>query len=293
MKHWIAAARLRTLPLAASSIIMGTFQAPEPDWRLFGLALLTTFLLQVLSNFANDYGDSVHGADHAGRVGPLRQVQQGLISKPQMKTAMIITALAALISGFCLLILAFGLANWMSIALWTLLGLLCIAAAINYTSGKNPYGYKGLGDLAVLIFFGWVGVGGSFYLQTLRFDAMVLVPATAIGLLAVGVLNLNNMRDLESDREAGKKSLALRLGWPLAAHYHAALLGFAGLLLSWFIWPPEPDLKRGLFIASMNALLAFQMYQVYRLGPGQRLDPLLKRLALTTLAISILVGGMG
>ncbi len=293
MKHWIAAARLRTLPLAASSIITGSFLVPKPDWMIFGLALLTTFLLQVLSNFANDYGDHVHGADHAGRVGPGRQVQQGTISAQVMKKAMILMAAACLISGLALLLIAFGPVQWLSILGWTGLGMLCITAAITYTAGKNPYGYKGFGDLAVLIFFGWVGVGGSYFLQTRAWDWTIMLPATAMGLLSVGVLNLNNIRDMESDRKAGKLSLALRLGWPWAGHYHAALLGTAWVMLLAFLWPQSISIQYLLFLGLLGMLLGFQVWQVYKTRPGQGIDPFLKRLALTALGTSLLVGGLG
>jgi 1,4-dihydroxy-2-naphthoate polyprenyltransferase len=293
MKHWIAAARLRTLPLAASSIITGSTLAPEPDWLVFGMALLTTFMLQVLSNFANDYGDHVHGADHAGRVGPGRQVQQGTITAQAMKKAMILIAVACMISGLTLLLIAFGPDQWQSILGWTALGIVCIAAAITYTAGKNPYGYKGFGDLAVLIFFGWVGVGGSYFLQTMAWDWTIMMPATAMGLLSVGVLNLNNIRDMESDRKAGKFSLALRLGWPGAGHYHAGLLGMAWLLLTTFFWSQSIGFRLLVFLGLLGLLLGFQVWQVYQKGPGQGIDPFLKRLALTALGISLLVGGLG
>src|SRR5688572_2935213 len=168
IKIWLRAFRLRTLPLALSCIAMGGFLAASADafrWDIFLLCILTTILLQILSNLANDYGDSIHGADSVDRKGPSRAVQSGAVSKSQMQIAVAIFVLLSLISGIALLLVSFGF-EWRAIFFFFGLGILCILAAIAYTVGKKPYGYIGLGDLSVLIFFGFVGVMGSYYLFT-------------------------------------------------------------------------------------------------------------------------------
>lgn len=293
MKAWITAARLRTLPLAASSIIMGSGMASHSGQfklEVFLLSLLTTVLLQILSNFANDYGDSLNGADHAGRIGPGRMVQTGAISGPEMFRAIAVTAVLSLFSGIALLWVAFEEVFSFSFLTMLFLGLLSIAAAIRYTAGSKPYGYVGLGDLSVLIFFGWVGVGGSYFLHTLTFDPAIILPATATGLVATGVLNLNNIRDTESDRIAGKRSIPVRIGFPSAAHYHAALLIAALLCLLCFLWT-EHVMKAQSLAALFPSLALWLMniQAVYRIGPKPTLDQYLKPLAISSLLLSILL----
>lgn len=227
MKSWIAAARPRTLPLSLASIILGSFLA-WADHQFNGsvalLAVLTTIFLQILSNFANDYGDAVSGKDTELRVGPRRAVATGDISKEAMLRGIVVTALLSLISGLWLLYVAFFNAGPKLFWFFLILGLLCIAAAIGYTNGKRPYGYAGFGDIAVLIFFGWVGVLGTYFLHTLSFNPILLLPATSVGLFATGVLNINNIRDIETDTLTGKRSIPARLGLPLAIRYHWGLL---------------------------------------------------------------------
>lgn len=227
MKSWIAAARPRTLPLSLASIILGSFLASavhQFSWTVAALAVLTTVFLQILSNFANDYGDAVSGKDTELRVGPRRAVATGDITKEAMLRGIIITALLSLVSGVYLLVVSLYRAE--SRAFYTLLivGLLSIVAAIGYTNGKRPYGYAGFGDVAVLLFFGWVGVLGTYYLHTRSWDALLLLPATSVGLFATGVLNVNNIRDIETDTMTGKRSIPARLGLLLAIRYHWGLL---------------------------------------------------------------------
>ena len=205
-KAWLHAFRLRTLPLSLSCIGMAGFLAAAAgkfDLVLFLLCCITTIFLQVLSNLANDYGDSIHGADHAERKGPTRAVQSGAISLSQMRNAVILFSLLSLVSGVMLLLLSFG-TDWLAIFFFFGLGLLSILAAIGYTVGKKPYGYIGLGDISVLIFFGLVGVMGSFYLFTHQISWLEVLPALSCGLFSIAVLNVNNIRDIDSDRMAGK-----------------------------------------------------------------------------------------
>ncbi|WP_461112961.1 1,4-dihydroxy-2-naphthoate polyprenyltransferase [Spirosoma jeollabukense] len=228
MKSWIAAARPRTLPLSLASIILGCFLASADhrfSWPVALLAILTTIFLQILSNFANDYGDAVSGKDTELRVGPRRAVATGDITKEAMFRGIIITAALSFVSGMWLLVVALYDAGGAKLFwIFVLVGLLSIAAAIGYTNGKRPYGYAGFGDIAVLIFFGWVGVLGTYFLHTLSFNPLLLLPATSVGLFATGVLNVNNIRDIETDTLTGKRSIPARLGLSLAIRYHWGLL---------------------------------------------------------------------
>jgi 1,4-dihydroxy-2-naphthoate octaprenyltransferase len=288
MNPWIHAFRPRTLPLAASGIITGSALAAffgDFRWPVFGLALLTALLLQVLSNLANDLGDHLHGADNAERVGPQRAVQGGAISPAAMKRAMWACGLLALAAGIALVVMALGMS--LGTGVFLLLGLLSIAAAVKYTYGANPYGYAGLGDASVLLFFGILGVAGTFYLHTSGFQAAVLLPAFGIGLLATGVLNLNNMRDISNDARSGKHTVAVRLGLARAKAYHAmlVLLGYACLVLftathfrSWWQY---------LFVIAFLPADR-HLRTVLRTQAPQALDPQLKILALTTLVTALL-----
>lgn len=229
-KAWISAMRLRTLPLSFSVILMGSALAfietnrysssREFSWWIFGLTLLTTLLLQVLSNLANDYGDALKGADNEGRIGPERAIQSGAISHKAMFKAIVLNAIFALISGIALLLVAFeGELNWLFIT-FVLIGIASIGAAIKYTVGKGAYGYSGLGDLFVFIFFGLVGVIGTLFLQAHEFRWDSILPAATMGLYSVAVLNLNNMRDRENDKAVGKNTLAVKLGFRFSKIYH-------------------------------------------------------------------------
>ena len=201
MNRWIEAARPRTLPLAIASILLGNFLALAAGKFSFltgFLAILTTLLLQILSNFANDLGDTMNGVDNANRKVALRAVQTGKISQAEMKRAVILTSTLSLLSGISLIYVGLYQASWETILSFLGIGLLAILAAIAYTVGKKPYGYMGLGDLSVFLFFGWVGTFGTYYLQTGILNFYILIPASGCGFLSVAVLNLNNLRDLEN-----------------------------------------------------------------------------------------------
>ncbi len=290
-KAWLGAIRLRTLPLTLSSIGLGSLLAAAAGrfhGLTFGLGVLTTVLLQILSNLANDYGDSVHGADHADRQGPQRAVQSGIISAAAMRRALVLVSVLALFSGLALLYVALAGASWRTLGFFLGLGLLSIGAAITYTAGKRPYGYAGLGDLSVLIFFGWVGVLGTYYLFTQQFEARLLLPATACGLLAVAVLNVNNIRDIESDRQAGKRSVPVRLGRPQAVIYHGLLLG--GALLGAAVYAAGSGrLWSWLFLLTLPLLLV-NFRNVARRTQAAELDPYLRQMAITALLFSLLLG---
>ncbi|HEY1056688.1 MAG TPA: 1,4-dihydroxy-2-naphthoate polyprenyltransferase [Emticicia sp.] len=287
MKNWLSAARPRTLPLSLSSILMGSFLAASVgqfNWLIFAFCCLTTIALQVLSNFANDYGDTQNGADLAGRVGPQRAVQSGAITPKQMLNGIIVLAIICLIFGISLLYFAFKDADANQFWGFLGLGLLCMLAAYTYTAGKKPYGYAGLGDVSVLIFFGLVGVLGSNYLYTKTFDWVNLLPALSCGFFATGVLNINNIRDIESDTRAGKKTIPARLGRETAIKYHWFLLiaGMVSILLFSILKEQY----------ALVYVLCFPLFFIngIKVSKLPNPDPMLKQMSLSTLAFVLLFG---
>lgn len=289
-KVWLQAFRLRTLPLALSCILMGGFLAAAAEafrFDIFILCITTTIFLQILSNLANDYGDSVHGADSMDRKGPSRAVQSGAISAAQMKVAVVIFVVLCLVSGISLLLVSFGL-NWNTILFFFGLGVVSILAAMAYTMGKRPYGYIGLGDLAVLIFFGLVGVLGSYYLFVKAISWETTLPALSCGFFSMAVLNINNIRDIESDRKAGKYSIPVRIGRASAVYYHTFLL-VAGQLAA-VVYTLLNYSSAWQFLFLMTAPLFIKNGKAIASKPSHELDPFLKQMALSTLLFVLLFG---
>lgn len=288
---WIEASRLRTLPLALASIITGGFLAIDEKkyhWTTLILAVITTVFLQVLSNMANDYGDAIKGTDNDFRTGPQRTVQSGRISPAQMKNGIIVFALLSFLSG--LMLLYFSLGDKLILGLIFLaLGIAAIAAAIRYTIGSKAYGYKGLGDLYVFLFFGLVGVAGTWFLNTLEWKWDVLLPASAMGLLSTGVLNLNNMRDMDNDYNSGKKTVAGMMGYQKARIYHLLLIAGAFALATVFVAINKGRLLNYLFWISAP-LFIYDLVLIFKTKEKHRLDPFLKKLALSGLLFSVLFG---
>jgi 1,4-dihydroxy-2-naphthoate octaprenyltransferase len=290
---WIKAIRLRTLPLAVAGILMGGFLAAADKgfrWDVTLLAILTATFLQILSNLANDYGDSVHGADSAERVGPSRAVQSGLITLAEMRRAMFVSAALAMVSGVLLIILAFGWQQLLLVAIFIALGGAAIWAAINYTAGSNPYGYVGLGDFFVFVFFGLVAVLGTFYLNTGDFQSNVILPAASVGLFAVAVLNINNIRDINSDKLAGKISLAVRWGLENAQRYHVLLIAFGLLFAGVYVAQNFESVWQLLFLIAVP--LFIKNARAVISTPSEKLNPLLGQMAMTTL-LFVLSFGIG
>ncbi len=290
IKYWIEAFRLRTLPLALACIGMGGFiAAAEGNFRpwIFGLTLSTAFLLQILSNVANDYGDSKNGADSEERVGPSRAVQSGKISSNAMHKAMIIFAILSFASGATLLY--YSLSSLNELLVFLALGVLSLIAAITYTVGKNPYGYAGLGDISVLIFFGLIAVGGTYYLQTNSIQSQIYLPAITCGMFAMGVLNVNNIRDITSDEKAGKYSIPVRLGREKAVYYHWFLLamGWAASIIYVVINYSSP--WQWLFFLSLPLFIINARAVLNKKSPKD-LDPYLKQMAISTLVFVLLFG---
>ena len=292
INKWLSAARLRKLPLSLSGIILASFLAASDgffNWKIFIFAMLTTVGFQVISNFANDYGDGVKGTDNDDRVGPERALQSGDITPKQMKNAIKITSFFTLIVAIILIYLSFGKENFLYSLLFFVLGLLSIIAAIKYTVGKNAYGYYGLGDIFVFLFFGLLSVCGTYFLFTKTLDFTNFLPAFSVGLLSIGVLNLNNMRDYNSDKKSNKKTLVVKNGLKFSKYYHYFLLFAAFLFSVIFVVIHFTSYKQFLFIfAFIPIFLHFKT--VYQNKDPVTLDPELKKLALSTFLYSILFG---
>ena len=290
IKSWINAARLRALPLALSGIIMGCGLAWFLDviqWLVSLLAIITATLIQVFSNFANDYGDSQHGTDNCFRLGPTRMIQSGEISKKEMITGMFIVGVLCFLFGTGLVYL--GTWHHSKFAFFSFIGfgVLSLLAAYFYTAGKKPYGYIGLGDLFVFIFFGPLPVAGVFYLNTNFLPYSIFLPAISIGFFSVGVLNINNMRDIENDRNSGKITIAVRLGRKKSRIYHIFLIlgGWIAALI--YVANQHTSLWQWLFILVLP-LFINDLVKIKKIKNDKELDPFLKRLALSTLAFTLL-----
>ena len=300
MKHWIEAARLRTLPLSVSGIIVGSMYAlanPTDDvltptevfnWKLFAFAIITTLGLQILSNFANDYGDGIKGTDNEDRVGPKRTIQSGVITPRAMKSAIILTSGLTLFSAIYLIYLAFGAQNLGYSIFYLILGIAAIASAIRYTVGNSAYGYRGFGDVFVFVFFGLVSTLGVNFLYSKQLDAILILPAMAIGFLSVAVLNLNNMRDEASDRKSGKNTLVVKMGIENAKKYHYFLIIGAMVLVLIFALLSHFHFDQYLFLIAYLPLVK-HLITVYNNQNNKLLDPELKKVALSTFALSVLL----
>lgn len=288
LKMWFETARPKTLPLAAASIITGSalaYWANHFHFSIAVLCLLTTLLLQILSNFANDYGDHQKGSDTSERIGPLRGIQKGGITARQLKNSLIILSASSLIAGGLLIALAYQ--NTTDLLAFALLGILAIVAAITYTVGAKPYGYMGLGDISVLLFFGFLGVGGTFYLQAHQLPLIIFLPALSTGLLATAVLNINNLRDIEQDKKAGKNTLAVRLGAMNGRIYHCLLLGVAALGYLLFALQTFQKGISFTFLLAYPLLLKHARF-VYRSQDPLLLRPMLAQMSLIALLINLL-----
>lgn len=287
--------RLRTLPLAVSGILMGSalsdLSGVESHKMITILALLTAIFLQILSNLANDYGDFTKGTDNENRVGNMRALQSGNITPQAMLRMIIVFVVLSLISGISLLYLAAdGNINY-SFLLFFILGLASIAAAIKYTVGKSAYGYSGLGDVFVFVFFGLVAVLGVYILHnhfTWRWpvDKWMILPAITVGLLSTAVLNTNNIRDIENDGASGKNTIVVKMGLQKARIYHWFLLLGALLSLALFI---QTNLLHWIQYLSLLAFIPIikQGVTVQKLEPSPKYNALLKQLSISTLMLVV------
>ncbi len=300
---WISAARLRTLPLSLSGIIVGSSlynnfilnplegaisgKVNFFATKIFWLAIATTLGLQILSNFANDYGDGVKGTDNEDRIGPERALQSGSISRDEMFKGIIITAIITLILAILLIYTAFGARYFIYSLFFFFLGLAAIVAAIKYTMGNSAYGYRGLGDIFVFVFFGLVSVIGCYFLFTKNINWLTFLPAATIGLLSTAVLNLNNMRDHVSDRKAGKNTVVVKMGLLNAKKYHYTLVMGALFCISLFAYFTYENYTDILFVVAFVPLL-IHIIKVIKTRHHEDLDPELKKVALSTFLLAIL-----
>ncbi|NGZ89525.1 1,4-dihydroxy-2-naphthoate octaprenyltransferase [Psychroflexus maritimus] len=289
IKAWVNAARLRTLPLSVAGILMSSaFVYATPQWNnlIFWLAILTTLALQILSNFANDYGDGVKGTDNNERTGPKRALQSGLLTDKELKKGIIINAAIAFLLALALIYQAFGSENFFYSILFLILGIIAIVAAINYTVGNSAYGYKGFGDLFVFLFFGLVSVIGSYFLYTKLINIKIVFPGIGIGLLSTAVLNLNNMRDLVGDKNSNKLTLVVQMGIKKAKVYHSLLI-LLGLFFSLLTIGIEAkkisDLLPFLFVIPFFT----HLIKVHKNTVAKELDPELKKVALSTFGLCL------
>jgi len=292
LKSWIKAARLRTLPLAVSGILMGAALAGLDEGfnlKVTILAVVTALFIQIFSNFANDYGDFQKGTDNDKRVGPRRTVQGGEITPSQMKVGMIFLAMISLASG--ILLVAEGTKGLpMSVfEIYIALGILALIAAFKYTAGSNPYGYAGLGDLAVFLFFGLLPVVGAYFLNTHQISLLIFLPAISIGFFSTGVLNLNNMRDMENDRNSGKNTMVVRMGSTSGKLYHTLLIAIGMLSMVIFTIMHYNSAFQWLFLISFPLFIR-DLVQINRISEPHQFDPFLKKLSLTTLLFALLFG---
>ncbi|MEA1786267.1 1,4-dihydroxy-2-naphthoate octaprenyltransferase [Arenibacter sp. GZD96] len=289
-KAWISAARLRTLPLSLSGIITGTAMANFWGYEnniLFFLALLTTVGFQITSNFANDYGDGIKGTDNEHRIGPKRAFQSGALSRIELKWGIASSIALSLVLAFVLIYTAFGSQNLLYIALFGFLGVLSVWAAVTYTVGDAAYGYKGLGDVFVFVFFGWVAVLGTLFLYTQNLTFSAVLPATGIGLLSAAVLNLNNLRDHESDKITHKNTLVVKMGYAAATKYHSFLLIGAFVCFLFFVLYSKENYSHLLPLIAFIPIFLHLRRVMYNRNLSA-LDPELKKLALSTFLLSLL-----
>ena len=288
-KHWITAMRLRTLPLAAAGILAGSAGLKPEIYSssIFTLALLTALALQIFSNLANDYGDFQNGADGADRLGPSRMVQSGKISAEQMKRGLYVSGAISFALGVLLLNEVFVVnKNWVGFSIYLGIGISAIWAAFKYTAGKNPYGYKGLGDLFVFLFFGVVSVLSMSYFLSGKVGLIAVLNTVIVGMLSMAVLHLNNLRDHISDEKAGKHTLVVKMGFEKGKKLHLVWLGsaFFAAVIEVFICPVHYAFYLLPFI-----ILLGNAKKVHACTNPQLLDSELKKVALSAFAIALLL----
>jgi 1,4-dihydroxy-2-naphthoate octaprenyltransferase len=250
MRIWLMAARPRTLPAAIAPVLVGTAAAVQvagelPRWGAFLAALVGSVFIQIGTNLANDYSDARRGADTADRLGPVRVTSAGLVTPQRVLTATWIAFAIAVACGIYLAVVAGPVI--------LLIGGVSIAAGVLYTGGPRPYGYAGLGEVFVFLFFGLVAVNGSYYVQVEELDALPLGLSIGIGFLATAILVVNNVRDLETDRRAGKMTLAVRIG------RHGAVMLYRVLMLGAFVAVPIALLAGGASGLPLIGLLALPL----------------------------------
>ena len=290
---WLQAFRLRTLPLAAASILLGSALALQHGyfrWEILLLSLLTAFAYQILSNLANDYGDYSHGADSDDRIGPARAVQSGAITPGAMRGAIRVAVVVSIALTVGVSVIGAwrpsGI-HWPTCLGYGAAGLICVAAAITYTAGRNPYGYRGFGDLAVYIFFGLAGVAGTWFLHSGEWRWSILAPASTMGLFCTGVLNLNNLRDHENDAANGKNTLVVQMGYNKGKGYHYGLILGGWSCAYIYLFTIGISRPEQLLFSILLPIFVFDLVRISHIKDPVFIDPFLKRLAISTLLFSL------
>lgn len=292
VKSWIKAARLRTLPLAMSGILMGaalSYFDGGLQTKITVLAIVTALFIQIFSNFANDYGDSQKGTDNKHRVGPQRTVQSGEISMKEMKVGMVVLIALSLASGIWLVAEGTKGLDLTTFLLFLSFGIVALVAAYRYTGGSNPYGYAGFGDVAVFLFFGLLPVVGTYFLNTHMINPGIFLPAVSIGFFSTGVLNLNNMRDIENDRNSGKKTVVVRMGSDKSRLYHTSLVTLGWLCAILFVALRFQSVYQALFLLTIPLFIR-DLVKINQIQEPRQLDPFLKKLSIATLLFTLLFG---
>ncbi|PCJ82387.1 MAG: 1,4-dihydroxy-2-naphthoate octaprenyltransferase [Bacteroidetes bacterium] len=298
LSAWIKAARPRTLPLSISCVLIGAavsrmYGGDNPRFLIVvSLAILTVVFLQVLANFANDFGDFKKGTDGPERSD--RAMASGEITEVEMKRALIATSIKAFVTGCATIGFAFNfqinaISQGLAVMGLVVLGGVSIVAALRYTIGSKSYGYKGLGDVYVMLFFGYIGVLGVAYLLSHRFETVWLLPASFSGLMAVAVLNLNNLRDHENDARFNKNTLVVRLGFEGGKRYHASLLIIAwGIMLPFILgWGDMITWRGGMWYILIGLVQMRHLVFVVRNKERRLLDAELKKVALSTFVVAV------
>ena len=287
VKYWIQAARIQTLPLSISGILVGSsfaFNINSFDNIIFFLSIITAISFQVLSNFANDYGDGILGTDNQ-RIGPDRVIASGKLSLKELKKGIVINVFISITFSYSLIKYSFK-SDYFLILIFLILSISSIVAAIKYTMGKSPYGYHGLGDIFVFIFFGYVSVFGSFFLQTKIINYELFILAAIIGFLCVGVLNLNNIRDIENDSAMNKKTIPTRIGFSNAKIYQTFLILFSIVLTALLTFKFKPSYNY-IFVVIGILPLVYHLFKVRQAKNPIEFKPLLKQLAVSSFFYSI------
>jgi 1,4-dihydroxy-2-naphthoate octaprenyltransferase len=289
-KAVVRSMRLRTLPLSTAGIVLGIFMAckgHQVSWYVILLTILTTISLQILSNMSNELGDFLSGVDGEGREGPQYSMNEGGLTEDEMRSCIRIMVLACMILGLGMIRASFKTILCIQSECLVILGAAAIWAAMHYTLGKKPYGYRGLGDIFVFIFFGLVPVVGGYFVCSHQIDFSTLIPGAAIGLFSVGVLNVNNIRDMKSD--AGTRvTVPLKLGEHRAKVYHTILISGGWILMAIYSilftngWTPY------LYIITLP-LYVRHLAGVWKRS-GRELDPMLPMLVISTFIFALLAG---
>ncbi|HBA12937.1 MAG: 1,4-dihydroxy-2-naphthoate octaprenyltransferase [Bacteroidaceae bacterium] len=289
-KAVVRSMRLRTLPLSTAGVVLGIMLACADytvPWYTIVLIILTTISLQILSNMSNELGDWLSGVDSDKREGPVYSLGEGGLTTDQMRSCIRIMMLVCCILGLGMIRASFGTVFRIESQILIILGGFAIWAAMNYTLGNRPYGYKGLGDLFVFIFFGLVSVMGSYFVASHSFNWSILMPGTAIGFFSVGVLNVNNIRDMESDADS-RVTIPLKLGERRAKIYHTLLIVLGWSLMLIFTFFNSTGLLPYLYVITLP-LYIIHLTGVWKFS-GKELDPMLPLLVMSTFLLALLVG---